>query len=154
MADGHKLTLYGVHLKSNRGGADSSRLRRERAVDYLFWDWKRRGLDPSVEYILIMGDFNTSVLNPVFEKEQTLRRLMKAGFKDAAEGLPVSACFTVPTRPGGRFPPVDFDHILVSSPLAHALRDKPPWIKILPTSSAISDHYPLFITIDTRSGSK
>ncbi|MCX6935982.1 MAG: hypothetical protein NTZ01_07330, partial [Verrucomicrobia bacterium] len=36
---GRSLTVYAVHLKSNRGGREASGERRERAVDYLRWDW-------------------------------------------------------------------------------------------------------------------
>ena len=147
---GHRLTLYGVHLKSNRGSAESSRWRRERAVDYLFWDWQRRKLDPARDCIIIAGDFNTSVINPVFEKEQSLRRLLQSGFVDAAEGLPEAERVTVPARSGYVYPAVDFDHILVSAALKKELGGKVPGVRILPTSTSISDHRPLFFKLDMK----
>jgi endonuclease/exonuclease/phosphatase family metal-dependent hydrolase len=141
MADGEKLYLYGVHLKSNRGNPETVQMRRERAMDHLRWDWKRRGIDPQKDRILLVGDFNTSLNMSLFQKEQTLRRLLGQGFVDAAEGMPSHQRMTLPASRDGRYPPADFDQILVSAPLAQGMGRRPPWARVVRVPTGASDHY-------------
>ncbi len=141
LSDGKVLYLYGVHLKSNRGNAETVRMRRERAMDYLRWDWKRLGLDPQKDRILLVGDFNTSLNLALYQKEQTLRSLLKQGFVDATEGMPSHQRMTLPASKDGRYPPADFDQILLSPALAATMKKGKPWAAVVPVPSAASDHY-------------
>ena len=139
---GSCLTVYGVHLKSNRGGREVTSLRRERAMDYLRWDWRRRGLDPQKDAILLAGDFNCSLRNPDFT-EETVQNLVKEGWKVAEEDVPWPAAATVKPDPSGRYAVADFDHILLS----------PGWLKkngkserevgVWRKGEVPSDHFPL-----------
>ena len=139
---GNRLTAYVVHLKSNRGGRDASSVRRERAIDYLRWDWRRRGLDPQNEVMLLAGDFNCSLRNPDFT-EDTVRKLLQEGWKAAEEKVPWPAVATVKPDPAGRYAVADFDHILLS----------PGWVKknglgkmevgVWRKGEVPSDHFPL-----------
>jgi endonuclease/exonuclease/phosphatase family metal-dependent hydrolase len=140
--NGNRLTAYVVHLKSNRGGRDASSVRRERAIDYLRWDWGRRGLDPQKEVMLLAGDFNCSLRNPDFT-ENTVRKLIQEGWKAAEEKMAWPAVATVKPDPAGRYAVVDFDHILLS----------PGWVKkygggemevgVWRKGEVPSDHFPL-----------
>jgi endonuclease/exonuclease/phosphatase family metal-dependent hydrolase len=139
------LVIYAVHLKSNRGDATTNRLRRLRAMEQLEADWKRQGLDPERDRIVILGDFNTSLHDPQFEGEATLQRLKARGFQSAAEGLPRAQSFTV--SGSGGFPPNDFDHIYVSPAQAKRFHGPPPWMTVRPFVPAASDHAMLVIDL-------
>jgi endonuclease/exonuclease/phosphatase family metal-dependent hydrolase len=138
------LTIYAVHLKSNFGNPAANRAKRESAIDYLEWDWQRRRLNPNRDHLIILGDFNSSLHDPVFVREQTLRRLLKLGFTDAADGFTPDQNITIPASNEG-YPDNDFDHILVSKSLRSRLAPPPPWVKIIRVPLTVSDHYPLFI---------
>ena len=109
---GRAITVYGIHLKSNRGGREASSARRERAMEYLRWDWRRRGLDPLQDAILVGGDFNCSSRNPEFT-EGTIRKLLQEGWCLADASLDWPAGATVKHDPDGRFDASDFDHFLL-----------------------------------------
>lgn len=139
---GQSVTLYGLHLKSNRGGREASSKRRERAIDYLRWDWRRLGLDPAKDSILLAGDFNCSSRNPEFS-EKTIRQLLLEGWVlgDQDLGWPEGA--TVKPDPDGRFPAADFDHFLLSPGYQLALHGKKPQVRIFSGEEIPSDHYPV-----------
>jgi len=142
---GERWTVYAVHLKSNRGGREASSKRRERAIEYLRMDWKKRGLDPTNEAILIAGDFNCSLKNPEFRKERTIRGLLAEGWESVTQDLPWPRGATVRPDEGRGYPSTDFDHILVS----------PGWKKRLGTNQIVSgvdqgtnvpsDHWPVWM---------
>ena len=138
------LTIYGLHLKSNFGDPAANRAKREAVIAYLEWDWQRRKLNPKRDHIIVLGDFNSSVHDPVFAKEQSLRRLLALGFTDAAEGLDADQRITIPANNAG-YPDNDFDHILISPSLRARLATPPPWVNIIRVPYTVSDHYPLFI---------
>jgi endonuclease/exonuclease/phosphatase family metal-dependent hydrolase len=144
---GQRLTVYGIHLKSNRGGREASAKRREKAVGYLRWDWRRRNLDPREEAILIAGDFNCSLKNPEFAQEKTLRGLLKEGWISVTQEMAWPQGATVRENRLAKYPPADFDHILLS----------PGWIKIygrygkdvrvFQNKDVPSDHFPLWMKV-------
>jgi len=145
LPNGRELTVYGVHLKSNRGDAAIDRTERENAVDYIKWDWQRRQLDPAKDNIVIMGDFNTSPNDPKFAEEKTIRGLLSAGFTSAAQGLSPEQRTTLPGK--GRYPDNDFDHILLSPALRTLMAGDPPWLKIVKVPEAACDHNALFLDV-------
>jgi endonuclease/exonuclease/phosphatase family metal-dependent hydrolase len=150
------MTVYTVHLKSNRGGREASGLRRERAIDYLRKDWEKRGLDPEKDRILIAGDFNCSLRNAEFAGEKTVRGLLKEGWISAAEGIPWPAAATVKPDPSGRYPATDFDHILLSPRWVALLRSEPLRGRgyagfegdVMQNYKVPSDHYPVVLRLD------
>lgn len=146
LPDGKPLTVYVVHLKSNFGDPAANRAKRESAIAYLEWDWQRRGLDPARDHLVVLGDFNTSVHDPIFDREQSLRRLLALGFTNAADGLSADRRVTIPANNEG-YPDNDFDHLLVSKSLRALLLTPPPWAGIVPVHYTVSDHYPLFVNV-------
>ena len=141
------LTVYTLHLKSNRGGREASAPRRERAIDYLRKDWEKRGLDPRKHRILIGGDFNCSLRNPEFAQEQTIRGLLKEGWVSATEGIPWPKAATVRPDREGKFPATDFDHILLS-PGWEKLVERGKWkVEVIQNPKVPSDHYPVVLRL-------
>ncbi|NDC80532.1 MAG: hypothetical protein EB090_04580 [Verrucomicrobia bacterium] len=140
------ITVYGIHLKSNRGGRGSSEKRRGKAIAYLRWDWRRRGLDPGKDFILVGGDFNCSVRNPELT-EETFRSLRREGWQVADESLGWPEGATVRADAQGRFPAVDFDHFFLSPSLARELGQKTQDVKIYSRGNIPSDHFPVELTI-------
>ena len=142
---GERWTVYAVHLKSNRGGREASSERRERAIEYLQMDWRKRGLHPNHDAILIAGDFNCSLKNPEFRKERTIRGLLAEGWESVTQDLPWPRGATVRPDEERGYPSADFDHILVS----------PGWKKRLGTNQIVSgvdqganvpsDHWPVWM---------
>jgi len=150
------LTVYTVHLKSNRGGREASAPRRERAMEYLRKDWEMRGLDPEKDRILVAGDFNCSLRNPEFAKERTIRGQLKEGWVSVAEGIPWPEAATVKPDLEGKFPAADFDHILLSPGWVALLRSEPPQgrsyagfkVEVVQNPKVPSDHYPVVLRLD------
>ena len=150
------LTVYTVHLKSNRGGRQASAPRRERAMEYLRKDWEKRGLDPEKDRILVAGDFNCSLRNPEFATEKTIRGLLKEGWVSGTEEIPWPEAATVKPDLEGKFPATDFDHILLSPGWVALLRSKPLRersyagfkVEVLRDSKVPSDHYPVVLRLD------
>jgi len=142
------LTVYTVHLKSNRGGREASAPRRERAMDYLRKDWEKRGLNPEKDWILVAGDFNCSLRNPEFAKEKTIRGLLKEGWVSATDGVPWPEAATVKPDLEGKFPGADFDHILLSPGWAKAVKGDRWKVEVVQSLKVPSDHYPVVLRMD------
>jgi len=149
------MTVYTVHLKSNRGGREASAKRREKAMDYLRKDWEKRGLDPAKDAILVAGDFNCSLRNPEFAAEETIRGLLKEGWVSATEGIPWPEAATVRPDPSGKYPATDFDHVLLSPGWVALLRSEPLRGRsyagfkagVLQDSNVPSDHWPVVLRL-------
>jgi endonuclease/exonuclease/phosphatase family metal-dependent hydrolase len=149
------MTVYTVHLKSNRGGREVSGLRRERAMEYLRQDWEQQGMDPEKDRILIAGDFNCSLRNAEFAGEKTVRGLLKEGWVSVTEGIPWPEAATVKPDPSGRYPATDFDHILLSPGWAALHRSKAlkgwsygGWkAEVFQGEKIPSDHFPVLLRL-------
>ena len=138
---GRFLLSYSLHLKSNRGNlVDNVAMRQESArqllahVEEMVTLYSRRG--PVA--VLIGGDLNTSLDDPRFTPEQTLRAFQKAGLHWAHDGVPMEKRVTIPAS--GPFPDNCFDHIFTAglgSPKAE--------VKTFPE---ISDHNPVVLDLD------
>lgn len=138
-----KLFVYGVHLKSNMGLASNNRLKRERAMRYLEWDWKRVGVDWVHDEIIVLGDFNHSLLNPVYESEVSIRRLLDKGFSDVMNGAPWQDRLTIHSTYG--FASDVFDYILVTSKIRRYAKAA----RVMELERhQISDHSPLLLETD------
>lgn len=146
---GRAVTLYGVHLKSNRGGRESSARRRERAMEYLRWDWRRLGLDPDRDFMMIAGDFNCSTKNPEFS-ERTIRQLVQEGWGLADQELGWPKGATVKPDPQGKFPAADFDHFLLSPALVRVRGAGRQDLRIFSRGEIPSDHYPVELILSLK----
>jgi len=139
------ITVYTLHLKSNRGGREASAKRREKAMEYLRKDWEQRGLDPGKDAILVAGDFNCSLRNPEFAEERTIRGLLQEGWISATAEIPWPQAATVRPDPEGKYPASDFDHILLS-PGWGKMVERGRWkAGILQGSKVPSDHWPVWL---------
>ena len=141
------MTVYTLHLKSNRGGREASARRREKAMEYLRKDWEKRGLDPEKDAILVGGDFNCSLRNPEFAEETTVRGLLKEGWVSVTEGVPWPEAATARPDPAGKYPAADFDHILLS-PGWENLVERGKWkVEVIQKPKVPSDHYPVVLRL-------
>lgn len=140
------ITVYAIHLKSNRGGREASARRREQAVEYLRRDWMKRGLDPGKDRILVAGDFNCSLRNPEFAGETTVRGLLRQGWVSVAEKVPWPQAATTKPDLGGKYPASDFDHILVSPGWVRKIMRAGWRVGVIQDSKVPSDHYPVWMS--------
>lgn len=145
------LTVYTIHLKSNRGGREISGRRREQAMKYLQTDWVTKGLDPRKDRILVAGDFNCSLRNPEFALEKTIRGLLKEGWVSMTDGIPWPDAATVRPDPEGKYPASDFDHILISPGWAKAAGAGRWKAGVIQNSKGPSDHYPVVLRMKETS---
>lgn len=132
---------YGVHLKSSWAHRKTDRLRRARAMRYLEQDWKRRGLNPQKDDIVVMGDFNTSLDDPVFKDEKTLLTLFQRGFVSVTRGLPLEERKTIAPKGGEKGG--EFDYIFISP-----FMQKKTWSGgVWPVPADLSDHSAVFLNL-------
>ena len=141
---GKVLLVYGLHLKSNRedepGGAETNTVMREESSRQLLAHEqamvKAYGSMGKVALTVVGGDLNTSLDDPRFETETTLRSWLTAGFRWAWEGVPVSDRLTLPSE--GRYPATCFDHMFLRGDGGKLMG-----ISIEPTGKDASDHRPV-----------
>ncbi len=119
-APGEILLVYGVHLKSNLadepgGDATNTAMREESARQLVVHERAlaaRYAQQGRVRLVLVGGDMNTSLDDPRFESERTLRGWVGdggGGFRWGWEGVPLERRLTLPGV--GHFPEVCFDHV-------------------------------------------
>lgn len=151
---GQVLLVYGLHLKSNRvdetGGAATNYAMRTESVRQLI----AHAHAMAVAYaklgavtVVLGGDLNTSLDDPRFAAEPTLRELLKAGFRWAWQDVPAAARVTLPG--GGRYPDTCFDHIFFRA-FAPAGVPRVLDASIEPTGRDCSDHRPVSATMELR----
>jgi endonuclease/exonuclease/phosphatase family metal-dependent hydrolase len=136
LPDGRFLLCYTVHYKSNHGDAEAnfgmrqqaSRQLLEHAVSMLEI-YSRRG-----ECVLLIGgDFNSSVDDPQFINDQSVRALQFAGLSWIHAGVPFEKRVTWPAR--GDFADTCFDHIFAAPAELISVQ--------VPHLPEISDHNPI-----------
>ncbi|MFH1066305.1 MAG: endonuclease/exonuclease/phosphatase family protein [bacterium] len=133
------FTAYGVHLKSSWAHRKPDKLRRARAMRYLEQDWRRRGIHPQKDDVVVMGDFNTSLDDPVFADEQTLLTLFQRGFVSVTENLPREKRMTL--VPKGKEKGGEFDYIFLS----RSMQERPWRGEVMPVPLDLSDHSAVFL---------
>jgi endonuclease/exonuclease/phosphatase family metal-dependent hydrolase len=113
--DGELVACYCVHLKSNLTRKETDRqmniLKRELAATQ-FLDRIRKTGDHNgrkVTRFVIAGDFNTTLDDPLYVSEGTIRSLLDTGFKDGFEGLAMKDRVTLPAN--GPYQDVTFDYV-------------------------------------------
>ena len=117
VAPGEVLLVYGTHLKSNvldePGGAPANVARREEGSRQVLAHAQaaaaRWAHTDRLRLLVIGGDMNTSLDDPVFAEERTLRAWLDAGFRWGWEGTPLPRRLTLPAK--GRYPATCFDHV-------------------------------------------
>jgi endonuclease/exonuclease/phosphatase (EEP) superfamily protein YafD len=106
------VLVYGLHLKSNRGDVLENVPIRQESIRQLRSHMNAMeavyGKLGTITWI-IGGDFNTSLDDPRFATETTLRSLMTNGFAWAWQNVPLGLRTTLP--PDRNFPAACFDHI-------------------------------------------
>jgi endonuclease/exonuclease/phosphatase family metal-dependent hydrolase len=151
---GKTWTAYAVHLKSNRGGREATAKRRERAIEYLRMDWRRRGLNPEQDPLLVAGDFNCSLKNPEFRSEKTIRGLLGEGWVSVTEKLNWPAGATVRSDPALKYPPTDFDHILLSPGWVEKMGSTKREAGVMQNLDIPSDHWPVWMKLGNPAAPK
>jgi endonuclease/exonuclease/phosphatase family metal-dependent hydrolase len=143
------LLVYAVHLKSNRGNeAENFAMREESAKQILAHvaDMEKVYANSGRVAVLIGGDSNTSLDDPKFARESTLRDLKKAGFTWCWENIPFEDRITLPTAPSKNpalppFPDTCFDHVF-----AKGLNFKSAAVASVPHNP--SDHRPVIVEFE------
>ena len=139
------VLVYGVHFKSNRGEMQKNVPAREASSRQLLAHAEKMEEIYAKAYknvaVVFAGDFNTSLDDPRFDSERTLRDFKKAGFTWAWEKIPVAERTTLPSQPQmdpkfPPYPPASFDHIFVKG--AQIVR-----CEAFPSSPLASDHRPV-----------
>ena len=134
---GKLLLVYAVHFKSNREGVEENIPIREESARQLFshMEAMERAYSSLGQIAWIIGgDFNSSLDDPRFAKEKTLKNLSQNGFQWIWQN---TAPGTRMTMHGDRvFPPACFDHMFYRG---LTLRKA----EVLNTSRNSSDHKPV-----------
>ena len=145
-APGEVLLVYGLHLKSNvedePGGAPTNTAMREESMRQLLAHQRAEEAACArwgrVRLAVVGGDMNTSLDDPRFEQETSLRALLApdAGFRWAWQGIPEPLRVSMPG--GGPYPPACFDHIFYKG---DGVRLSAATVE--PTARNVSDHHPV-----------
>jgi len=114
--DGELTACFSLHLKSNfkRSARDHQLniLKRELAIAQLLRFIDALPMDVGgrkITRFIVAGDINSSLDDPAYLSEGTIRNLLEAGFKNCFEGVPPARRVTLPGN--DRFPDVTFDYI-------------------------------------------
>lgn len=148
---GEVLLVYGLHLKSNvndePGGDATNIAMREESVRQVLAH--RQTLEAGcarwgkIRLEVIGGDMNTSLDDPRFQPERTLRDLGAAanGFLWAWQGVPAPLRLTLPGA--GPYPSACFDHVFYRGDGVRLLGTN-----LEPTGRGVSDHRPVSARFD------
>jgi len=147
-APGVVFLVYSLHFKSNRGDqVENFAMREESTRQLLNHVAAMEKVYARVGHVAVIlgGDFNTSLDDPRFDKERTLRDLKKAGFTWCWEGVPFENRVTLPTKPSNnpKFPPFPdtcFDHVFVKNVKIQSAK-----VETMPGDP--SDHRPVVVEL-------
>ena len=115
---GQDIGVYSVHLKSNlitHGNREAetpkNMQKREVAIDQLMVHVRDMigAKIPTINRLIIGGDFNTNQDQGMFAAEKTLSILTNAGFQNVFRGLPLTERITHPANHG--YPDATFDYL-------------------------------------------
>jgi endonuclease/exonuclease/phosphatase (EEP) superfamily protein YafD len=134
----HQLLLvYCVHFKSNRGELAGDIAIREEAARQLLSHieaMKRAYSGLGQTAWIIGGDFNTSLDDPRFGAEKTIRHLLNSGFSWLWQDVPINARLTL--HGDQTYPAASFDHIFFRGLALHHA-------EVINTTRQSSDHKPI-----------
>lgn len=132
------LLVYALHLKSNRkpenGEPPNEQVREESSRQLLAHVKAMQAAYGKLGKVAVIigGDMNTSLDDPRFGAERTLRNFVSAGYTWPLAMLEPRSRFTMPGH--GRYPPTTFDHILLHGPV------KATEMRVGDTGPECSDH--------------
>ena len=135
------LLTYSLHLKSNVGAPAMNLPKRQEAARQLLahtQEMQKLYGARGACGLLVGGDMNTSLDDPRFSGEQTLRALNAAGFHWTFAGVPFANRITIPKE--GSFPDNCFDHIFTTG-LGRQTASVRPY-------PGRSDHNPVVLDLD------
>jgi endonuclease/exonuclease/phosphatase family metal-dependent hydrolase len=140
LPDGKFLLTYSVHFKSNRGSLPANIASREESAKQLLAHIQAMttlyGIRGKVA-VLVGGDFNTSLDDPRFRSDGSLRAILGAGLEWVHVDTAPSKRVTLPAS--GPYPDATFDHLFFLG------------LKLLSVSvedgGASSDHNPVLATM-------
>src|SRR3954470_6013581 len=140
-AQPHQLLLiYCVHFKSNRGElSENVPIRQEAARQLLSHMAAMEKAYANMGRLawIVGGDFNTSLDDPRFAAETSLRQLVKSGLSWAWQNVPASSRMTL--HGDKYYPPACFDHIFYRGLTLRQAR-------VVETTRQSSDHKPVVAT--------
>jgi endonuclease/exonuclease/phosphatase family metal-dependent hydrolase len=134
--------VYGVHLKSNRGDLSENVPTRQESIRQLrsHMDAMEKAYAGLGSLVWIVGgDFNTSLDDPQFAQETSLRDLIAAGFAWGWQNAKPYERLTLPGSHG--FQSASFDHVFFKGA---RLRQS----KVINTSPLASDHRAIVTTLE------
>lgn len=136
------LLVYAMHLKSNLGEPKENISMREESMRQLRSHME--AMQTAYEKLgnitfVLGGDFNTSMDDPQFSTEKTLRGWIDNGFAWCWRGIQPGSRVTLPPAKG--FAPACFDHIF-----CRGATIRKAWV--VNASSQSSDHRPIMATLD------
>jgi len=144
--NGELTACFTLHLKSNfqRTPRDHQLniLKRELAIAQLlrFIDALPVGVDGRViSRFIIAGDINSSLDDPAYLSEGTIRNILEAGFNNSFEGVPPARRVTLPGT--GRYPDVTFDYVFWKG------FAKQTALRLAPKDD-VSDHHMVIVTLE------
>lgn len=150
-APGQVLVVYGLHLKSNRfdepgGAAANERMRAESVRQLLAHARATAAACAPLGAVTVVfgGDFNTSLDDPRFDAEDSLRALLRDRYRWAWQHVPPAARITLPGS--GHYPDATFDHVFFR-PSAAAASARLLGAGVEPTGYECSDHRPVTVTL-------
>ena len=152
---GQVLLVYALHLKSNRldepGGAAVNAAMRAESVRQLLVHARAMAAAYAklgAVTVVLGGDLNTSLDDPRFAPESSLRELLRDGYRWAFQNTPVTERVTLPG--GGRYPDVTFDHVFFRTfgPTGTAATASLLGASVEPTGPECSDHRPVSATLE------
>jgi endonuclease/exonuclease/phosphatase (EEP) superfamily protein YafD len=136
------ILVYGLHLKSNRGDINENIAMRKESVHQLLSHMKAMeaayGKLGTITWI-VGGDFNTSLDDPRYTADTSLRDLISSGLLWTWQNVPVASRATLPPSPA--FPAACFDHIFYRNATLRRA-----WVAS--TSTQSSDHRAIVATFD------
>jgi endonuclease/exonuclease/phosphatase (EEP) superfamily protein YafD len=136
------LLVYCVHFKSNRGEiAENIPIREEATRQLLAHVEAMKTAYASMGQVswIIGGDFNTSLDDPRFGMEKTLRNVLKNGFQWVWQNVPIATRMTLHAEKD--YPAAAFDHIFYRGLTLKQAR-------VINTTRDSSDHKPIVATFD------
>ncbi len=138
------LLVYGVHFKSNRGELSENVPIRQEATRQLLAHMaamEKAYANMGRLAWIVGGDFNTSLDDPRFAAETSLRQLVKSGLSWAWQNVPASSRMTL--HGDKYYPPACFDHIFYRGLTLRQAR-------VVETTRQSSDHKPVVATFDLQ----
>lgn len=136
------VLVYAFHLKSNRGQIAENMAMRQESIRQ--FQSHHEAMEKAYSGMgtlttIVGGDFNTSMDDPQYASETTLKDLIKGGFAWTWQDVQANARLTLPSA--GKYPPASFDHMFYKNATLKKAY-------VASTSPQSSDHRAIVATFD------